>query len=123
MRLNDVKKQTVAVASAAALFVANVCLADNAPQPSTRNLTNPLGNGTTIYSILGTVIKLGLGICGTLALLAFVYGGFLMLTSAGDPKKYQKGISAFKYAIIGLAIIFSSYAIVNQIFTLTNLSS
>lgn len=57
-----------------------------------------------------------LGILATIALVVCLYGGFLMVTAAGDEKKYQKWLSVLKYAAIGLAIIGVSWMIVSVIF-------
>lgn len=57
-----------------------------------------------------------LGILATIALVVCLYGGFLMVTAAGDEKKYQKWLSVLKYAAIGLAIIGLSWMIVSVIF-------
>lgn len=52
----------------------------------------------------------------TVALVICLYGGFLMVTAAGDAKKYEKGLEVLKYAGIGLAIIGLSWMIVSVIF-------
>lgn len=76
-------------------------------------LQNPLGSNVTIPIIIGRIIRAILGLSGVLALLMFVYGGFLYLISAGDAKKVQKGKETFTNAIIGLIIIFISYTLVD----------
>ena len=57
-----------------------------------------------------------LGVLATIALVVCLYGGFLMVTAAGDEKKYQKWLSVLKYAAVGLAIIGLSWLIVSVIF-------
>ena len=47
----------------------------------------------------------------------FVYGGFLWLVSRGNTELVDKGKKAMIFAIVGLAIIFSSYIIVKLIVT------
>ena len=61
-----------------------------------------------------------LGILATIALVICLYGGFLMVTAAGDEKKYEKGLGVLKYAAIGLAIIGLSWMIVSVIFWFVN---
>jgi len=63
--------------------------------------------------LIGGIIKAALGIVGSIALLMFLYGGFLWLTSAGNEQKITKGKSVLVWAVIGLAVIFMSYAAVN----------
>lgn len=89
------------------------------PQPSaTANsvpLTNPLtGNQTSIEIpvLIGRIIKAVLGIVGSLALVMFIYGGFMWMTSAGNSEQVQKGKNILIWAALGLAVIFSSYALV-----------
>lgn len=77
----------------------------------TTKLTNPLGT-SDIPTLIGRVIKAALGIVGSIALLMFIYGGFLWLTSAGNEQKISKGKNVLIWASIGLAIIFLSYSLV-----------
>lgn len=85
-------------------------------------LINPIGGSaedpqgqTNISQIVGNIIKVALGIIGSITLGIFVYGGFLWLTSAGNSEKVSQGSSAMLYAVIGLFIIFGAYAILNTI--------
>lgn len=81
-----------------------------APTPT---LPNPLGGTTDIRTIIGRVIKAALGISGSIALLMFVWGGMLWLTSGGSPERIKKGKDAIVWAVLGLVLIFGSYAILN----------
>lgn len=53
-----------------------------------------------------------LGVVGSLALLMFVYGGVMMLISAGNSEKVSKAKNIIFGAIIGLVIVFTSYIII-----------
>ncbi len=53
-----------------------------------------------------------LGIVGSLALLMFIYGGFMFLISAGSSEKIGKAKTILIAAVIGLAIVFGSYLII-----------
>lgn len=81
-------------------------------------LKNPL-TGTTnpgsITDIISKVINGVLGVIGAITLLVFVYGGFEWLTSGGNEDKVKKGTEAMVWAMIGLFIVFGSYAILNTI--------
>jgi hypothetical protein len=59
-----------------------------------------------------TVAKIIWAVSGSLALGAFVYGGFMMLISGGNPQRVTKGKEIITGAVIGLAIVFGSYAII-----------
>lgn len=53
-----------------------------------------------------------IGISGTFALLFFVYGGFMMILSAGNSERVTKGKDILVNSIIGLALVFTAYLIV-----------
>ena len=57
-----------------------------------------------------------LGILSLIALALCLWGGFQMMTSGGDSKKYESGLNILKWAAIGLAIIATSWLIVSLIF-------
>jgi len=64
------------------------------------------------------------GIVGSLALLMFIYGGLMIMlagetTITGTEKtsKVNKGKDAIRNAIIGLVIVFTTYMIIQFIFT------
>lgn len=73
-------------------------------------LTNPLGEGTTLVTIISRLIKAFLGLVGALALGVFVYAGIFWMT-AGSSDRVTKAKDTMKYAIIGLAMITFSYTI------------
>lgn len=79
------------------------------------NPTDPTGQ-TDLTKIVGGVLKQILGILGSAALLVFVYGGFMWVTAAGNAENVKKGGDAMQWAVIGICIIFSSYAIIDLIF-------
>ena len=56
-----------------------------------------------------------LGISGSLALLAFIVGGLMFLTSAGNKERVEQAKKILSGAVIGLAIVFFSYTIINFI--------
>lgn len=66
-----------------------------------------------IIGVANNIIKLILGITGSLALAAFALGGFWIVVSQGDSGKVQKGYKVFKSASFGIALVFFSYTIVN----------
>lgn len=80
-------------------------------------LSNPLGEGTTVQTLIGKVIKATLGVVGSLALLMFIYGGFTWMTAAGASDKVTKGRDTLVWAVLGLVVVFSAYAMVKFVFT------
>ena len=53
-----------------------------------------------------------LGLTGSLALGAFIYGGIVMLISGGSSEKVTQAKSIIIGAVIGLIIVFASYIII-----------
>lgn len=64
---------------------------------------------------VGRIIRYFLGLLGTLAVLLFLYAGYLYMTSYGDAEKIDKAKKIMVDAVIGLVIIVSAYAIASWI--------
>lgn len=72
-------------------------------------------------NLLTTITKAINWILGMLAMIALVvclWGGFQMVTAAGDDGKYKKGMGILKQAAIGLVIIGVSWMFVSLVFWL-----
>lgn len=63
------------------------------------------------------------GLIGAVALVAFVYGGFLMVFSFGSSDKIQQGKDVMVAAVIGIIIVFSAYLAVNFILSVLGVSA
>ncbi|KPJ84831.1 hypothetical protein AMJ57_05350 [Parcubacteria bacterium SG8_24] len=61
-----------------------------------------------VLQTFDNIAKLILGVTGSFALLMFVYGGFIMLTSAGSQEKVSKGKTILTNAVIGIVIIMTA---------------
>lgn len=80
---------------------------------------NPLGNSEEDADpnvIFGRAVNAVLGISGSLALVMFIYGGFIWMLSGGNSEKANKGKNVLIWSSLGLIVIFSSYAMVNFVF-------
>ena len=73
------------------------------------------GGNLTIQQIIGSVVRIMIGLCGVFFLGVFVYGGLMYLTSAGEPKKVKQGQDAIVNAVVGLVVILISYMAVNLV--------
>lgn len=82
-------------------------------------LSNPLGDSasTDLNVIIGQIINGVLGIVGSLALVMFIYGGFVWMTAGGKSDAISKGKNIITWAVIGMIVIFTSYAAVRFILT------
>jgi hypothetical protein len=104
----------ILVSSLSLSFVVPIFAATSTDKIDRVKLDNPI-TAKTIPEIFGNGIKVTTGIMGSLALLVFVYGGAVWLTSAGNPEKVKKGTAAMVWAVLGIVVIFSSYAIINLV--------
>jgi hypothetical protein len=80
---------------------------------SKTTLDDPL-KGAEIADFISRIIQIVVGIVGAVALLLFVYGGFLYMTGTEESVKQAKSI--MKNAVLGLLLIFFSYMIINLLF-------
>ena len=88
--------------------------------PGVVELPNPLVDkqtraNLTIQQIIGSAIKVFLGIVGSVALVMFFYGGYLWLISGGSSDKIKKGKETLIWATIGLVVIFGSGILVRTV--------
>ncbi len=109
-RLNNMRRLFIS------LFALTLSLTPSLVLAVTPTLTNPLGT-SDVREIVGRVISAALSVVGSLALLIFIYGGFLWLSSPGDTKKVTQGKDTMIWAILGLVIIFGAYVIVRTVLT------
>jgi len=75
------------------------------------DISNP-GEYDTFEELIMGMIKFVTYIAIFAAVFAIIYGGFIYMTASGDPQKVQKGTQTIVYAIVGLIVAFSAYAIV-----------
>lgn len=78
-------------------------------------LTNPLGT-SDVRIIAANLIQGALGLSGTVALIMFIYGGIVWMTSAGNPEAITKGKKTLVWAILGIIVIMSAFVIVRTVF-------
>jgi len=68
-----------------------------------------------LLELFVNISNLIFGISGSIALLMFIVGGIQYLLAAGYPERAQKATQTLKNGLIGLAIIFAAFAIINTI--------
>lgn len=72
-------------------------------------------NCKDITTLVQLVLNYGLasfGIIGAFALVYFIYGGFILIMSSGNPEKVKKGTDTMLAAVIGLFIAFVAYMLI-----------
>ena len=128
--MTSMKSLKIAIISAMALF--GFGLATVAPV-SAQNFTttqqqvgvNVPGSsglqGDSLINVVRSFINRVLGILGLIALIVLLYGGFQMVTAAGDEEKYNEGFKILKQAGIGMVFIGLEWFVVSIIFFLLDL--
>lgn len=94
------------------LFTFNIVRAESLVQACS-------GNRCQLSDLMNVVVRatqIILGLTGTVALVAFVYGGFMFLISAGSSEKVNQAKGIIKGAIIGIIVVFLSFSIISLIF-------
>jgi hypothetical protein len=74
--------------------------------------------GGKLIEVIKSFINWMLGILALIALVILLWGGFQMVTAAGDDAKYKKGFKILQQAAIGLVFIGVSWLVVSVIFWL-----
>jgi uncharacterized BrkB/YihY/UPF0761 family membrane protein len=85
----------------------------------TTELPNPIACGS-LNCIFISTIRILLGAVGIFALFMFMWGGFLMLTSAGNQETIKKARDTLVWASLGMVVIIASWAFISyflKIFT------
>ena len=73
----------------------------------------------TVLKIIGPIVKDLTFLGGLLAVGLVMYGGFLMVTSQGNPAGVEKAKKVISGAIVGLIIAILAYAIATTVLKLT----
>lgn len=64
-------------------------------------------------TVIGRIIKLGLGFLGTIAVILIILAGFKWMTAAGNEDKIAESKKLMSAAVVGLIIILMAYALSN----------
>ena len=69
--------------------------------------------------VFNNIVTAALEFVGAVAVILLVYAGIRFVTSGGDPKQVQSARQIITYALIGLVLVLSSFAIIFFISYLT----
>jgi len=67
------------------------------------------------YDFVSRFYGIGLGLIGGVALLFIIYGGYIILSSQGDPSQLSKGKSYIYYALAGILLAVFGFVFVRVI--------
>jgi len=98
----------VLLVAGALVFVNQVLALEVGVEPVQEEIQ--LGGGD-IRVMIARIINIALGLLGIVALLLILYGGFLWMTAGGNEENVDKAKKVLINAVIGLAIILTSFAI------------
>lgn len=73
------------------------------------------GNVAQVEDFIRNIIKVVAGLAGLVATGFFVFGGFLYITSSGNPERLERAKHTLLYSGIGLAIVIAAFVISNII--------
>ncbi len=94
-------------------FAADVQLKDYIdPLNISSQSDSQVGVVNSVAFAVGKVLDQVFGILGIIALCIIVYSGILYITSLGKSEKAKQSLKYMQWAVIGLVVIFLSYAIV-----------
>jgi len=89
---------------------------ESGPTSQTITLQNPFRYDGDLFAFIKTLINdIVLPLGGMLAVLAFIYSGFLYVTAQGNDAKIKTAHKALLYSAIGTAILLGAWAIANAI--------
>ena len=101
------------------VYAQGVEIANNSGLANNAGLDNISGQvnlpQTDIRVFIVRLINISLSLIGIILVGLVTYGGWLWMTSEGDPQKINQAKAMFKNATIGLLIVLSAFAIVNFI--------
>ena len=102
------------------LCSSNTALAQSVADPGSnlqegvQVISQPLGlPATDIRLVVANIIRVALGLLGTVALVLIIYAGYLWMTAGGNDEQIGTAKKFLFNTVIGLAIILSAYAIVS----------
>lgn len=84
---------------------------------------NPCTDVTIFVTLMLKIVNYLLSFVGGLALLFFIYGGFVLIFSSGSPDKITQGKEIIMSALLGLVIAFCGYVLVSYLGTAVGISS
>jgi len=80
--------------------------------PGAPDYTTDIKSSFVFSKLIPFVIKYLIGLSAALAVIAIMFGGYQFLTAYGDPEQHKKATKTITWAVIGLILAITAYAIV-----------
>lgn len=74
-------------------------------------IDNPLGEGTTISSLLDKIINFLIAVAIPISTIMVLWSAFLFMTSGGDQKKLDQAKATLKWVVAGITLLLLSKGI------------
>ena len=74
-----------------------------------------MGNISNLIDTIGKIFMFALSFVGVAAFAMLIYGATFMIFNYGDDDLVERGKKTIKYAVMGIVVVISSYAVVNTL--------
>ncbi len=113
-------KQRISKISASIISLSFLSL----PAISSAQIINPLGNTTNIPDLVNLVLGYVVQVGAVIAILAFIYSGFLFVKAKGNEKELGEAKTVFVNTVIGVALLLGAKLIASIVVnTISSLKS
>lgn len=97
-------------------------IVNQAIDPNFGKYPGTFGGSWALQILLNNTIAIILIISSVVAILLLLFGGFEYITAGGDKEATQKSTKRITSAVIGLVLVFSTFAIIKLVETLFGIS-
>lgn len=70
----------------------------------------------SLPELIGRLVKILMGVIGTIALVMFMYGGVMWMTASGNSDREGKALGTILWSALGIIVILASYALADLVF-------
>lgn len=74
------------------------------------------GGALQILDVAGAVVRVAMGVLGTVGVILVIWAGFIWMTAGGNDQSIQKSKNIIKAVVIGTIILGSAYALTTFVF-------
>ncbi|MBI5742253.1 MAG: TrbC/VirB2 family protein [Candidatus Niyogibacteria bacterium] len=78
-------------------------------------LENPLGQGSTFYSLIGKIVDVLIAIGIPVAVVFIIYAGFLFVTAGGSEEQLKKAKEVLIWTLAGTALLVGAKTIASAL--------
>ncbi|MDB5166991.1 MAG: rane protein of unknown function [Candidatus Saccharibacteria bacterium] len=90
-------------------------ISDTCSDPANKDSVICKSQNDNVGSITGAVVNTLLFLLGLAAVIVIIIAGFIYVTSSGEAAAITRAKNMILYAVVGLVVAFSAYAIINWV--------